>query len=199
MLERRPGNPFRNINSIAEAPRISPEQMGLNLELAAQVVQKLRQKRLFITTVESCTGGGLANTITNISGASEVIKGAFVTYSNEQKIALGVPSAIIEQYTVYSPQAAEAMAQVGLEVAANADISVGITGSISRVDPNNPNSQPGTIYIAVKSHEKTIIRTLNLTDGERWQIKEQAIREALQVVVSMLDSAQEEPDDQYKA
>lgn len=77
------------------------EQRILNLGLASQVVNKLRQDGLFITTVESCTGGGLANAITNISGASEVIKGAFVTYSNEQKIALGVPQEIIDKYTVY--------------------------------------------------------------------------------------------------
>jgi len=73
-----------------------------NLVLAERVVSELRNKRLYITTVESCTGGALAYYITNIPGASEVLKDAFVTYANEAKIKLGVPSDVIEKYTVYS-------------------------------------------------------------------------------------------------
>ena len=172
------------------------EQRILNLELASQVVNKLRQGGLFITTVESCTGGGLANAITNISGASEIIKGAFVTYSNEQKIALGVPREIIDQYTVYSTQTAEAMARTGLKASAKADIAVGITGSISRIDPANPNSVPGTIYVAAVSHDASLTQVLKFTSGERWEIKEQVIGEALKMVLSILNSANNGPHDQ---
>lgn len=157
------------------------------MELAGQVVNRLRQKKLFITTVESCTGGALANAITNISGASDVIKGAFVTYSNEQKVALGVPQEIIDRYTVYSIQTAEAMAQVGLKAAVSADVAVGITGSISRVDPNNPNSVPGIIYVAVRFHDHKSSQTFNFMEGERWEIKEKAVGEALKIVLSILN------------
>lgn len=157
------------------------------LELSAKVVQVLREKDLFITTVESCTGGGLAYFITNISGASEVMKGARVTYSNEEKVALGVPADVIDRYTVYSVETAVAMAEAGIRVAVRADIGVGITGSISRVDPDNPNSQPGEVYIAVKFGEKIFSRKFVFADeGERWEVKERAIYEALLMVLAVL-------------
>ncbi len=157
------------------------------LQLATQVVQVLREKNLFIATVESCTGGGLANAITNISGASEVMKAGFITYSNEQKIILGVPAEVIERYTVYSLKVAEAMAKAGLRAAAKADIGVGITGSITRVDPANPNSQPGEVYIAVCQGERTISRKFVFSDeGERWEVKERAIEAALKMVLEIV-------------
>jgi len=157
------------------------------LKLAAQVVQALREKDLFIATVESCTGGGLAYFITNISGASEVMKESFVTYSNEAKLKLGVSVEVIDRYSVYSIETAEAMAEAGIRAAVRADIGVGITGSISRVDPANPNSQPGVVYIAVKFGEKTISRKFTFADeGERWEVKERAIAEALCMVLEIL-------------
>lgn len=173
----------------SNSPEFRPqeEQRRLNLDLATQVVSRLRQNNLFITTVESCTGGGLVNAITNISGASEVIKGAFVTYSNEQKMALGVPREIIEEHTVYSVQTAMAMAQTGLQAAVSADIAVGITGSISRADPNNPNSVPGVIYVAVKYGDRINTQVFNFTEGERWEIKDKAVGEALKMVLSIFD------------
>lgn len=188
MVESGPVNPG---SSQPEFRSPAEEQRIVNLELATQVVNRLRQGNLFITTVESCTGGGLANAITNISGASEVIKGAFVTYSNEQKIALGLPPEIIEEHTVYSLQTAEAMAQIGLSAAISADIAVGITGSISRADPNNPNSVPGVIYAAVKYGDKIDSRVFSFMEGERWEIKDKAIGETLRMVLEIL-----EPDDQ---
>lgn len=159
------------------------------LQLSAQVVQALREKGLWIVSVESCTGGGLANAITNIAGASEVMKAGFITYSNEQKIVLGVPAEVIEQYTVYSLEVAEAMARAGLRAAVKADIGVGITGSITRVDPANPNSQPGEVYIAVcqGQGEKTISRKFVFSDeGERWEVKEKAVEAALRMVLEIV-------------
>ena len=114
--------------------KITAKLGGRTNVLAAKVVQELRRRKLFITTVESCTGGGLANAITNIPGASDVIKAGFITYSNEQKIILGVPAELIKRYTVYSSEVAETMAEVGLRTAARSDVGVGITGSISRID-----------------------------------------------------------------
>ena len=66
------------------------------------IVKQLIDKNLTISTMESCTGGGIANAITNISGASAIIKESFVTYCNEAKVKHGVPAVLIEQYTVYS-------------------------------------------------------------------------------------------------
>ena len=63
-----------------------------------RVIEKLKQKNKTISTMESCTGGGVANVITNIEGASEVLKFSAVTYSNEYKIKMGVSSEVIDKY-----------------------------------------------------------------------------------------------------
>ena len=153
---------------------------------AERVISALRERGLHITTVESCTGGGLVNTLTNISGASKVLRESFVTYSNVAKIRLGVPAEVIDRFTVYSEETAVAMAEAGC-YAGNAEIGVGITGSISRVDPANPNSQPGTVYIAVKYGEKIVSgKFVFISEGERWEVKECAIAEALAMVEEML-------------
>ena len=73
--------------------------MGGNME---EVVEKLRTIGKTISTMESCTGGAVANEITNIPGASEVLKFSAVTYSNEYKIKMGVSEEIINKYSVYS-------------------------------------------------------------------------------------------------
>ena len=64
--------------------------MENNKNIWEEIVKKLIEKKLTISTMESCTGGGIANEITNISGASEVLKVSYVTYSNEAKIKLNI-------------------------------------------------------------------------------------------------------------
>ena len=157
-----------------------------NLMLAEQVVLELKTKGLYITTVESCTGGGLAYYITNIPGASDIMKDSVVTYSNEAKIALGVPAEIINQFTVYSKETAEAMAMAGLQKSVRADIGIGITGSISRIDPNNPNSQPGKIYIAIQYKDKKITKELDVVAESRFDVKQKIIEESLLLVLEVI-------------
>ncbi len=105
-----------------------------------------------ITTMESCTSGQVASLITDTEGASAILKGAYVTYSNEAKIAAGVPVVILERYGVYSAQTAAAMA-LSCRNAMKADIGVGITGSFGNADPNNADSVPGQVYFAIASEE----------------------------------------------
>ena len=71
----------------------------------------LIDRKMTITTMESITCGQIASLITDTEGASAVLKGAFVTYSNEAKIMQGVPEAVIETYGVYSKETARAMAE----------------------------------------------------------------------------------------
>ena len=105
-----------------------------------------------ITTMESCTSGQVASLITDTEGASAALKGAYVTYSNEAKIAAGVPEEIIEKYGVYSAQTAAAMADA-CRASMKADVGVGITGSFGNADPNNSDSIPGEVYFAIASSE----------------------------------------------
>ena len=110
---------------------------------------QLIEKSLTITTMESATAGQIASLLTDTEGASAILKGAFVTYSNEAKIRQGVPAAVIEAHSVYSPETARAMA-VACREAYTADIGIGITGTMGNVDPANAAaSVPGNVYFAL--------------------------------------------------
>lgn len=124
----------------------------------------LIEKGLTITTMESATSGQIASLITDTEGSSAVLKGAFITYSNEAKIQQGVPAEIIEKYTVYSCETAEAMAAACMK-AYGADIGIGVTGTMGNVDPANPEaSVPGQVYFAigVRAGVEPAIRTFHI-------------------------------------
>jgi PncC family amidohydrolase len=62
-----------------------------------RIIKELIKRNETIATMESCTGGGVANAITSIEGASEILKFSAVTYSNEFKIKMGVSEEVIEK------------------------------------------------------------------------------------------------------
>lgn len=135
------------------------------------IVNRLAEMQKTISTMESCTGGFIASMITDIPGSSEVIKGAFVTYSNEAKIMQGVPEWIINEYGVYSLDTASAMAQA-CKKAYNADIGIGITGCFSNLDKNNNDSRPDVVYIAIKFNNRVITYQCTFGPyGERHEYK----------------------------
>ena len=108
----------------------------------------LIEKKLTITTMESATGGQIASLITDTEGSSAVIRGAFVTYCNEAKIMQGVPEQILDTYTVYSEETAAEMAKA-CRKSYQADIGIGVTGTMGNVDPaNEAASVPGQVYFA---------------------------------------------------
>jgi len=98
-------------------------------QICKNLVEMLKKSKKTISCMESCTGGCLANEITNISGASDVLKVSLVTYSNEYKIRFGVNKQTIDKYTVYSKQVAEEMAKTVSDFA-NSDFGIGITGNL---------------------------------------------------------------------
>ena len=152
------------------------------LKLAEQVVERLKGKGLFITTVESCTGGGLSNCITNVEGASDVLKRAWVAYSNKAKFDLGVPPEVVDTYSVYSSETAAAMARAGAREA-EADIAVGITGQLSFPDPDLGNR----VYIAVVfGHSLQSAEVVFPAKYARREAKEKVIEEALKMVLEGL-------------
>jgi len=107
-----------------------------------------------ITTMESCTAGQVASLITDTEGSSAVLKGAFITYSNEAKVAQGVPAGTIEQFGVYSAETACAMAEA-CRKAMGADLGIGVTGSFGNADPANADSVPGEVFFAVADKDGT--------------------------------------------
>lgn len=113
-----------------------------------RVIKKLTDLNKTIATMESCTGGGVANSITNIEGASEVIKFSAVTYSNEFKIKMGVSKDIILKYSVYSIETAMEMSK-SISVFANSNYGIGITGKLNRVDKHNMFGNDNIVFVSI--------------------------------------------------
>ena len=129
------------------------------------LVKKWIAEGTTVTAMESCTGGFLASLITDNEGASSVFGGSSVTYGNEAKIRAGVAPEIIETHGVYSRETAEAMAET-CRRAFGTDIGIGVTGSLGRPDPANPDSTVGTVYAAVSSEDRTESRVYTDISGK---------------------------------
>jgi nicotinamide-nucleotide amidase len=98
------------------------------IDEADRLLAACRARGIRIVTAESCTGGLLCGILTEIAGASEVVEGGFVTYSNAAKQqALGVAGALLAQYGAVSAEVARAMAAGALARAA-ASVAVSVTG-----------------------------------------------------------------------
>ena len=118
------------------------------MDMIEKLVHELTEKKLTISFMESASGGGLANAVTNVEGASEVLGFSAVTYSNEFKIKMGVPQEVILKYTVYSMETAREMARC-IKKFSNASIGVGVTGKLNRVDKYNLYGDDHVVFVAV--------------------------------------------------
>jgi nicotinamide-nucleotide amidase len=113
-----------------------------------EIVNALRKKNKTISTMESCTGGYIVNSITNIPGASYVLKYSCVTYSNEYKIKMGVDKKVIDKYTVYSQEVADEMSK-RIAIFSDSNYGIGITGKLLRKDQNNDNGLDNEVFISI--------------------------------------------------
>ena len=118
------------------------------MNTARLVKEKLLAANWTITFMESCTSGLLASLLTDNEGASAVFRGSIVTYSNEAKVACGVPAAVIAEHGVYSQETARAMASA-CRAPYGAAVGIGVTGSFGNADPANADSEPGVAYYAL--------------------------------------------------
>jgi nicotinamide-nucleotide amidase len=134
------------------------------------VVHALAATGKKLATAESCTGGLLANKITNVPGASEVFLAGYVTYSNAIKTrALGVPAVVIEQNGAVSEPVARAMAEGALRES-GADFAVATTG-IAGPGGGTPEKPVGTVYVAlaVRNGETHVEKHSYATDRETFK------------------------------
>ena len=142
-----------------------------------EIVKILTEQNKTVSTMESCTGGALANAITNIPGASEILKFSAVTYSNEFKIKMGVPKEIIDTYSVYSIETAIEMSKKISEFT-NSNYGIGITGKLNRVDPHNLSGDDNsTVYFNIynKDNNTNYNGSLKVTKETRKENKEEVI------------------------
>ena len=152
-----------------------------------KVVKLLTDKHKTIATMESCTGRAVVNDITNIEGASEVLKFSAVTYSNEFKIKMGVDSHIIEKYSVYSMETAMEMSK-NISIFANSNYGIGITGKLNRVDKFNLSGKDNQVFISIydKDNSKYYNFDLYAKKMNRRENKELIITEIIKKLLTII-------------
>ena len=150
------------------------------LTAAARALLDLcRQRKLKLTTAESCTGGLVAATLTDIPGSSDVLDRAFVTYSNAAKqTMLGVSAAMLERYGAVSQETAEAMAR-GALAHAPVQLAVSITG-IAGPGGAVPGKPVGLVHFATCSRTRRLVhQERQFGDIGRTQVREASVAVAL--------------------
>jgi nicotinamide-nucleotide amidase len=151
---------------------------GVNEESLEQiVVRELAARRQTLCTAESCTGGMLANRITNVPGASAVFWGGVVSYANEAKQDfLGVQAALLAEHGAVSEPVVLAMAE-GARLRCRTDYALSVTG-IAGPDGGTEAKPVGTVFIALATkHGCAARRFHNPLDREtfKWVVSQQAL------------------------
>ena len=146
-------------------------------ELASRVIEIFREKGLSLALAESCTGGMIAETITNVAGASDIFYGSAVTYVNGAKEhILGVARGTLEKHGAVSSECAEEMA-CGARSVYGADVAMSVTG-IAGPGGGSEGKPVGTVWfgLATKDGAETFRRRF---DGDRAAVRRQTVEEVL--------------------
>ena len=152
--------------------------------LPDMVGHMLCAKGYTISCAESCTGGLLTSTLTDVPGSSAYVMGSVVSYSNDVKSRiLHVAEETLAAHGAVSPETARAMAE-GVRDLMQTDVGVGITG-IAGPGGGSPEKPVGLVYIAVSALGKTLVKK-NVFSGVRAEIKRAAVNKALAMVQEMI-------------
>lgn len=145
----------------------------------------LREKTLQLATAESCTGGLVADRITNVPGSSEYFLGGIVAYAYEAKVALlNVSWDTLQAYGAVSREVVLEMAN-GARAALNADIAVSVSG-IAGPGGGMPGKPVGTTWIGLSTPDGDWARTF-VWEGDRLENKALSAEAALQLIIDYLE------------
>ena len=149
---------------------ISAEEMG----------RELCEAGMTIACAESCTGGLLTSTLTDVSGSSAYVVGSVISYANHVKSRiLHVPEHVLTVCGAVSEETARVMAE-SIRQLMQTDIGVGITG-IAGPDGASADKPVGLVYIAVADRGHTMVKK-NIFSGTRMQNKQAAVGQALDMI-----------------
>ena len=155
------------------------------MNLLNKVSDILKKHHLMIATAESCTGGLIAHSLTNIPGSSEYFDRGVISYSNTAKKELiGVPENILQQYGAVSEQTAQAMAQ-GIRTSTHVNIGLATTG-IAGPTGGTKDKPIGLVYIAVATEQKVRVKRF-VFSGDRLQNKEDTCTAALSLLLETIE------------
>ncbi len=149
---------------------------------ASAVLDAARAAGMKIATAESCTGGLIAASLTEIPGSSDVFERGFVTYSNEAKTEmLGVPAGLIAAPGAVSEPTARAMAK-GALAHSRADIAVAVTG-IAGPDGGSPEKPVGLVFIGAAGKGNPTVVERHIFPGDRAEIRRATAMRALEIML----------------
>ena len=156
---------------------ISAEEMG----------RELCEAGMTIACAESCTGGLLTSTMTDVPGSSAYVVGSVISYANHVKSSiLHVPEHVLTVCGAVSEETARAMAE-GVRTLMRTDIGVGITG-IAGPDGGSQKKPVGLVYIAVSVPKNTVVEKNNFF-GTRIENKQAAVQKALAMIREIIRSS----------
>jgi len=145
--------------------------------LSARLGEHMRRFNAQVSTAESCTGGGIAEAITRVSGSSAWFEAGYVTYSNRQKTRqLGVPEMLFGQVGAVSQEVVEAMVR-GAQAASGARFAVAVSG-VAGPDGGSPAKPVGTVWLAWADGSRVCSERRHF-DGDREAVRRQTVIAAL--------------------
>ncbi len=154
--------------------------------LLNKVFNLLKKHKLTVATVESCTGGLIAHTITNISGSSEYFDRGIISYSNKSKMELlDVAEDLLIKHGAVSPEVAKEMAN-NIRTKSKVDIGIATTG-IAGPTGGTKEKPVGLIYIAVSTKDDTKVERFLFSD-DRIQNKENTCNAALKMLIDAIEN-----------
>ena len=146
--------------------------------LAARLVRRLKKEGWSLSVAESCTGGLLASSFTDISGASEWFTQGWVTYSNESKISLlGVNPTKLEKHGAVSHAVALGMAK-GAQLSSGSGVSISVTG-VAGPDGGSSEKPIGTVFVSWALRSGALRTERFLFEGDRSVVRAQTVVKAL--------------------
>ena len=152
-----------------------------------EVVSELLKLGKKVSTMESCTGGYIANIITNVEGSSEVFNFGTVTYSNSFKEKLGVSSEVILKYSVYSMETSMEMSK-NISLYTESNYGIGITGKLNRVDKENLFGSDNVVFVSIydKDNNEYFNKKVEVNKSSRMENKEDIGKLVIEMMLSIL-------------
>lgn len=148
------------------------------------LVQTLKEKQITVATAESCTGGLLGKSITDVSGSSAVYPGGIISYCNRIKHEiLGVDQNLLDTLGPVSGSVARQMAE-GVRQVIGADLGIGVTG-IAGPNSDDSGKPVGLVYVAASDGQTTLIRECRFR-GDRNAVRCQSVEAAAALALELL-------------
>lgn len=157
------------------------------VELARELGELLLRRGLWLATAESCTGGLIAATLTDVPGASAWFKGGVVAYANEVKqTLLDVPAPLLAMYGAVSSETVRAMAE-GVSQRLDAQVALAVSG-VAGPTGGTPDKPVGSVHLAALAPGK-LTDALHRFSGDRASVRAQSVEAALRLALELAGSS----------